>query len=152
MNGKIKLGSWKMNLKKFKLIGLDTNIFSYHFHNHPQFVKFTNIIFNYLNQDQLKGITSVITLTELLSVNVNLAKIKILQQAFQTTPNLTVLDVAQEIALEAAKIRRKYGFRTPDAIQLATAKLSRAKAYITNDQRLKSYPGLKIILLSEISI
>lgn len=139
-----------MNLKKFKLIGLDTNIFSYHFHNHPLFVKFTNAIFNCFNKDQLKGITSVITLTELLSINVSPAKIKILQKAFQTTPNLTILDVGQDIAQEAAKIRRKYGFRTPDAIQLATAKLSRAKAYITNDQRLKNYKGLKIILLSEI--
>ena len=141
-----------MNLKKFKLIGLDTNIFSYHFHNHPQFVKFTSIIFSYLNQDRLKGITSVITLTELLSVNISPAKIKILQQAFQTTPNLTVLEVSEDIALEAAKIRGKYGFRTPDAIQLATAKLSRAKAYITNDQRLKSYKKIKIILLSELKI
>jgi len=139
-----------MNLKKFKLIGLDTNIFSYHFHNHPQFVRFTNTIFNCFNKDQLKGITSVITLTELFSVNVSPSKIKILQQAFQTTPNLTVLEVNQEIAIEAAKIRRKYGFRTPDAIQLATAKLNRAKAFVTNDQRLKSFKGLKIILLPEI--
>lgn len=76
MNGKRKLESWKMNLKKFRLIGLDTNIFSYHFHNHPQFVRFTDIVF--------------------------------------------------------------------------TAKLSKVKAFITNDNRLKTYPGLKIILLSEV--
>lgn len=139
-----------MNLKKFKLLGLDTNIFSYHFHNHPQFVKFTNTIFNCLNKDQIQAISSIITLTELLSAKVTPAKIKILQEAFQTTPNLTVLEVNQDIALEAAKIRRKYGFRLPDAIQLSTAKLNRAKAFVTNDERLKTYQGFKIILLSEM--
>lgn len=140
-----------MNLKKFKLIGLDSNIFSYHFHNHPQFVKFTDVVFNHLNQDQLKGIASIITLTELLSAKVSPAKIKILQQAFHTTPNLTVLEVNYEIALGAATIRRKYGFRLPDAIQLATTRIAKAKAFITNDQRLKNYNKLKIILLSELS-
>lgn len=139
-----------MNLKKFKLIGLDTNIFSYHFHNHPQFVNFTNIVFNNLYQNQFKGITSIITLTELLSAKVSPSKIKILQQSFQTTPNLSVLDVNHDIAFEAAKIRREYGFRLPDAIQLATAIHSKAKAYITNDQRLKIYKKLKVILLSEL--
>lgn len=139
-----------MNLKKFKLIGLDTNIFSYHFHNHPHFVRFTDIVFNNFNQDQAKGITSIITLTELLSAKVSPSKLKILQQAFQTTPNLTVSEVNHDIALEAAKIRRKYNFRVPDSIQLATAKLGKAKAFITNDQRLKVFKGLKIILLSEI--
>lgn len=139
-----------MNLKKFKLIGLDTNVFSYHFHNHPQFVKFTDIVFNYLNQGQSKGITSIITLTELLSAKVPPAKIKMLQQAFNTTPNLTVLEVNHEIAWKAAKIRRKYEFRLPDAIQIATAIHAKAKAFITNDNRLKNYQGLKIILLTEI--
>lgn len=139
-----------MNLKKFKLIGLDSNIFSYHFHRHSVFGPVSKEIFDVLSLNELRAITSIITLTEILSVKASLAKLKNLQKLFLEIPNLTTFEVSQDIALEAAKIRRKYGFRTPDAIQLATAKLSRAKAYITNDKRLKSYIGLKIILLSEI--
>ncbi len=139
-----------MSLKRFKKVGLDSNIFSYQFHQDPNFGPLTKSIFDDLSADKLQAITSTITLIEILSVKTSLAKIKQLKELFLRTPNLTILDVGQDIAMEAAKIRRKYGFRTPDAIQLATAKLSRAKAYITNDERLKSYKGLKVILLSEI--
>lgn len=139
-----------MSLKRFKKVGLDSNIFSYQFHQDPKFGPLTKSIFDDLSADKLQAITSIITLIEILSVKTSLAKIKQLKELFLRTPNLTILDVGQDIAQEAAKIRRKYGFRTPDAIQLATAKLSRAKAYITNDQRLKSFKALKIILLSEL--
>jgi len=135
-----------MNLKKFNLIGLDTNIFSYQFHQDPQFGLLTKKIFDELSKDNLQAVTSVVTLIEILSVS----KVKQLKELFLRTPNLSILDVNHEIALEAAAIRRKYGFRTPDAIQLATAKLNRAKAFVTNDERLKNYLGLKIILLSAI--
>lgn len=140
-----------ISLKRFKKIGLDSNIFSYQFHRDPQFGPFTKAIFDELSADKLQAITSVITLIEILSVKTSLSKIKQLKDLFLRTPNLIIFDVGQDIALEAAKIRRKYGFRTPDAIQLATAKLNRARAYITNDERLKNYKGLKVIVLSEIS-
>lgn len=139
-----------MSLKRFKKVGLDSNIFSYQFHQDPEFGSLTKSIFDDLSADKLQAITSILTLIEILSVKTSLAKIKQLKELFLRTPNLTILDAGQDIAQEAAKIRRKYGFRTPDAIQLATAKLSRAKAYITNDERLKNYKGLKIILLSEM--
>lgn len=139
------------SLNNLKNIALDSNIFSYQFHQDPTFGLLTKQIFDALSQDRLQALTSVITLIEVLSVKASLSKLAQLKELLLRTPNLTVLEVNQDTAYEAAKIRRKYGFRLPDAIQLATAKLSRAKAYITNDQRLKSYKGLKIILLSEIS-
>lgn len=150
MSGKRKYKKLKGNLARFGSVGLDTNIFSYHFHGHPQFGPLADIIFNALHKNQIKAFTSLITLTELLSIKVPASKLKLFQYEFQQIPNLTVLDFNKEIALEAAKTRRKYGFRLPDAIQLSSAKLSKAKAFLTNDNRLKSYPGLKIILLSEI--
>lgn len=61
---------------------------------------------------------------------------------------LAVVEVNEEIADKTALIRRKYGFRTPDAIQLATAVQTRAKVFITNDERLKKLKELKVILLS----
>lgn len=139
-----------MNLKKFNLVSLDSNIFSYHFHNHPQFVKLTDIVFSLLNQGALKATTSIITLTELLSIKEAPIKTKILEEAFLSTPNLTVFEVNYEIASEAAIIRRKYGFRTPDAIQLATAIHSKAKAFISNDERLKKFKKLRVILVKEV--
>ncbi len=139
-----------MSWEKYKLIGLDSNIFSYQFHKQPIFGPIAKEIFDAISLNELHAITSIITLTEILSVKAPLIKLKQLEKQFSETPNLSVIEVTYEIAQEAAKIRRKYGFRLPDAIQIATAKLSKAKAFITNDNRLKTYKGLKVILLSEI--
>jgi len=139
-----------MSWKKYRLIGLDSNIFSYQFHKHPIFGPIAKEIFDALSLNELHAVTSIITLIEVLSVKAPLIKLKQLEKQFSETPNLTVFDVNHEIALEAAKIRRKYGFRLPDSIQLATVIHAKAKVFITNDSRLKSLKKLKIVLLSEI--
>lgn len=138
-----------MNWKKFRQVGLDSNIFSYQFHQHPVFGPISKQIFDLLSTDKLKAVTSFITLTEILSVKASPAKIKELEKLFLDTPNLSTFEVNQEIAVNAAKIRRKYGFRLPDAIQLATAKLNKAKAFISNDERLKRFKELNVILINE---
>ena len=63
-------------------------------------------------------------------------------------PNLNIIDVDYKIALEAARIKREYKFRLPDSIQLATALIGKAQAFVTNDQRLKKFQELPIVMLS----
>lgn len=139
-----------MNGMKSKFVGLDSNIFSYQFHQNPQFGPATKKIFDALSSNQLRAVTSIITLLEILSVNAPPNKIKGLEKLFLEMPNLMTFPVNHEIAVMATTIRREYKFRTPDAIQLATAKHARAKAFITNDDDLKKFKELKIILLSEL--
>lgn len=143
MNGSAKL-------KNKKVIALDTNIFIYQFHDYGSLTLRAGKIFSSITENELKTITSIITLTELLSFKAPVSKIKELKEAFLQIPNLNVFEVDEGIALEAAKIRRKYGFRLPDSIQLATAKINRAKVFISNDQRLKKFKGVKVILLTEV--
>lgn len=138
-------------LNKFQSVGLDTNIFIYQFHRHPQFVDKTKFIFGLLEEEKIQATTSTITIIELLAFHATEVILEKIKDAFLTTPNLAVREVSQEIAFEAARIRRRYNFRLPDAIQLATAKLNRAQAFITNDKRLKKFKELKIILLNQIN-
>lgn len=130
------------------VIGFDTNIFIYHFEKHPEFHKSADKALENLAKPKHLGITSVLTLIELLAFPQESSNIKNLQEALLTNPNLKIIDLNQEISLEAAKIRRTYGFRTSDAIQLATALLSKANKFVTNDRRLKQFKELKIQLLS----
>ena len=133
-----------------KLIALDSNIFIYNLEQNPEFVKLTDKIFTKLASNKLKAVTSIITLTEILSYPKTEGVINQLKEDFKSTPNLSIFEVDEAIALEAANIRRHYRFRLPDSIQLATAKLSKAKAFISNDERLKKFKELKVILISEI--
>lgn len=137
-------------IAKFKLVGLDSNVFIYLFEENPQFIKNCQLIFNLLDQGKLKAVTSIISVIEALSYPSPQSVLKEIQEGFKNISNLTILDVNQDIASEAAKIRRQYGFRLPDAIQLATARLSKAQAYITNDHRLKKFKLLRVLQLAEL--
>lgn len=48
-----------------------------------------------------------------------------------------VVDIDRDIARQAAKLRAKYGIRTPDAIQVAACIKAGAELFICNDTRLK---------------
>lgn len=135
---------------KIRLVGLDSNVFIYHFEQNSQFIQYTESVFRKLINNKLKAVTSVLSLTETLAYPSPPEVITAIKEGFATISNLTIIDVNQEIAMDAAEIRREYGFRLPDAIQLAAAISAKAKAFITNDYRLKSFKKLKILSLKEI--
>jgi len=63
-------------------------------------------------------------------------------------PHLKILPLTTEIAADAARLRARYGIRTPDAIHAATALAGSADGLITNDQGLvRLEPELGIWLL-----
>ena len=137
-------------IAKSKLAALDSNIFIYNLEENFEFVRFTDSIFKRLIENKLKAVTSIISLAEILSFRKTSALTRQLTEDFINTPNLEVFDVNQDIVIEAARIRREYGFRLPDCIQLATAKYAKTDIFITNDRRLKKYKLLKVILLKEV--
>lgn len=137
-------------IKNLKLVALDSNIFIYNLEQNPQYISFTDEIFNRLGRNKLKAVTSIISLTETLSYPKTGSVVKQITEDFYSTPNLKIVEVGQEVAVEAAAIRREYGFKLPDAVQLATAVFAKAKAFITNDHRLKSFRKLKIISLQDL--
>lgn len=132
-----------------KLLSLDSNIFIYHFEKNLAFVPYTNHIFNNLITTSSRGITSIISLIETLSYPSPQNILEQIEESFRTIPNFTIYNVTEEISIEAAKIRRIYKFRLPDAIQLATAVYGKADIFITNDAKLQSFKETKVILLKD---
>lgn len=135
----------------FKFAALDTNIFIYYFEGNEIFGQKAKIIFDQLTDNKLTAVTNITALAELLS-SPKLSKkaIKETKKLFLSIPNLEIYGVDESIAMESAEIRREYGFRLFDAIQLATAKLAKTQVFVTNDERLKKFKGLKIILIKDI--
>lgn len=137
-------------IAKFDLVALDSNIFIYLFESNPEFAKHINPIFEALLHRKLNAVTSTVSVIEALSYPSPPEVIAGIKDGFATIPNLDIINLDQVIALEATEIRREYGFKLPDAVQLATALFSKAKVFITNDQRLKGFKKLKILSLKEI--
>jgi predicted nucleic acid-binding protein len=64
--------------------------------------------------------------------------------------NLRTVALSPAIAAEAARIRAAHQLKTPDTIQLATAKEGGATAFLTNDTALAAIPGLRLIVLEHV--
>jgi|SRR3989344_6766857 len=138
-------------LKGYKRVSFDTNIFVYFFEGNLTYAKSLKTLFEKLSKGYITGITSLITLIELLSYrDLNEEGVKETKDRFLSIQNLTLSELSQSVCEEAARIRRKYSFKTPDAIQLATALQTKAKVFITNDEELKTFKEIKVVTLKEV--
>jgi len=140
-------------LKNHSVIGLDTSIFIYHLEDHPRYSPLTEIIFNGLEKGINKGVTSYLTLMEILVKPKTGGLLQVARdyEYFLTTfPNLTFYEMGLEIALKASDLRAIEQIKAPDAIQLATAILYKATAFLTNDKIFERVKGVDILILDKL--
>lgn len=133
-----------------RLVAIDTNIFIYFFGTDPKYGPLARELFIQLDRNQLQGVTSIMSLHELLSLEAELSLLDHLKNAFWDLNNLTVVDISSDIAEKAAEIRRKYHFKSIDALQLATAVIHQADFFVTNDKQLTRYKEIKVKLLTDL--
>ena len=140
----------KKDLSKFKKVGTDTNFFIYYFQKHPRFGPIVKNALNFFLERQTILTTSTLTITELLSFKASETLLERLEKEIMLIANLQLTEVDNEIAKEAARIRRNFGFSLVDAIQLATAVKNDAEVFITNDKKLQFFKELRVILLASL--
>ena len=136
--------------KKHKIIGLDSMLFIYHFEKHKIFWQKTKKIFELLEKGRFYGITSVITLIEIMTKpkkENNYYLVKEYKELLTTFPHLEIQDVNLRIGDLASSVRAKYGLTTPDAILLASSLDSKAGGFITSDVRLKKVKEIEVFVL-----
>ena len=142
----------ELNLKG-KIIGIDTMVFIYHFEESQIYSPLTFSIFESLEKGNFNGITSILTLLEILvkpKKENNLLLTERYKLLFETFPNLQVKTLNENIADIASTLRASYNINTPDAIQIATSLEAKADIFITNDATLKKISEIKVLLLSEM--
>jgi predicted nucleic acid-binding protein len=128
-------------------------VFIYHLEDHPRYARLTQRVFEAWEEGRNSGVTSVITLLELLVKPKREGKREVARdylELLSTYPTLTIVEVDIGLADLAADLRAKYGLRTPDALQLAAALQAGAGGFITNDSRLKGVAELEVVLLDEL--
>ena len=67
-----------------------------------------------------------------------------------TYPHLSWVPPTLALADQAARLRAKYGLRTPDAIQVATAISAGATGFVGNDNGFKRVTEVEILLLDDV--
>ena len=124
----------------------DTSIFIYALENNSIEAR------NLFQQALTEGIvgTSTITIMEYATGCFKHGKIELLNnfRYFLKTLMFEVVPVDDVIALKAAEIRAHYQFFKPmDALQLATAFVSRSDVFYTNDKQLLQYKEIAVELM-----
>ena len=103
---------------------------------HPKYFDLVRELFNAVEIGKVYAVSSVLLITEVLTKPLKDANKGLADRYLSfvsTFPNLGLREIDQNIALQAAKLRASYGFKTPDALFLATAIEEKAEAFITND-------------------
>jgi len=139
-------------LKNYSVMGLDTSIFIYHLEDHPRYSPLTEVIFNTLEKGINRGVTSYLTLIEVLvkpKTEGLLQAARDYEYYLTTFPNLTFCEMGLDVARKASDVRAAERMKAPDAIQLATAIVHGATAFLTNDRIFERVKGVEILILDK---
>lgn len=55
-----------------------------------------------------------------------------------------IVALSREVIDRATEIRARYGFKTPDAVHLAAAVVTRCDVFLTNDHQLDRFPDISM--------
>jgi predicted nucleic acid-binding protein len=140
-------------LKEHRTIAIDTSVFIYHFEKDNCFFPITQSLFNNIQSHCSEGVTTVVTLAEILIKPIQIENIEAIEDykiVLNNFPGLTILDIDQKICILAAQLRSKYKIKLPDAFQIGGALIKPATLFITNDKKLKKIDEIKVITLNDL--
>jgi predicted nucleic acid-binding protein len=121
-----------------KLLALDTMVLSYHLSNHPRYVPLTRVVLEAVESGQVAGLITTVTLAEVLTAPAQAGDRRAMldYELYLTNfPNLRLVVLDAALARETALVRATAKLRTPDAVQVAAARLAGADGIVTNDHR-----------------
>jgi predicted nucleic acid-binding protein len=133
---------------------LDTSAFIYYLDAHPVYEGRAREIVAGIQAGRFSGFASALVLSELLVPYFKAGderRAAELREAVTSSANLRVVPAGAQISTEAARLRARFGLRTPDAVHAATALHSNADVFVTNDARLRRLRevGLDVWLFDE---
>lgn len=133
-------------------VAFDTAPFIYYIQDEAPYSTLVEPLLERASADELSIVTSALTLMEVLVVPYRTGNQRLAERyesLLTRSRGVTVVDPTRDHLRAAAQLRAATGVRTPDAIHLATALIAGCHAFVTNDRRLPSMTGLRILQLSD---
>jgi predicted nucleic acid-binding protein len=133
-------------------IGLDSSIFIYYMEENPRYLPLVDPIFDAIADGHLKVATSALTLLETQVVPLRAGNEVLARQyeRFLTrSDHLRLVPIDHALLRAAAHVRATTRLKTPDAIQVASALSAGCPTFLTNDGRIPSLPGLRVLQLED---
>lgn len=137
------------NLFIGKTVFFDTAPIIYFIEKNNRYHSLVKPIISMLDSEQARGITSTITLLEVLLHPLRGGK-KELADKYKSillaSNGLTTCEISHEISEYAALLRAQHGLKTPDAIQLSTSLINKSDFFLTNDPSFKRAAQVTVII------
>jgi predicted nucleic acid-binding protein len=133
-------------------VGIDTAIFIYFIEETPTWLPIITPLFRAADMGHRELITSTLTLLEVLVIpyRANNDRLAARYEAVLTrSRGIRLIDPTRDQLRTAARIRAVSGVRTPDALQLAAALQAGCTTFVTNDRRLPTVSGLRVMQLAQ---
>ena len=136
-------------------LGFDTAPIIYFVEANPRYDAVITEIFQRVDIGAVQGVTSVISLLEVIVMPIRSGN-NVLRQQYTDlllqSAHLDTQSVTAEAAQYAADLRARYSLRTPDALQVAVAIVAGCQAFLTNDIALKRVSELSILVMDELEL
>ncbi|HMO50437.1 MAG TPA: PIN domain-containing protein [Kiritimatiellia bacterium] len=143
----------EINLEAGMLIAFDTAPLIYLIENHPEYAAPVRNLLDQCAELDIGLVTSMITYVEVLTRPEQLGQTELAARyrSFLTNSrNLSLYPFNIQVADECVRYRARYGFNTPDAIQLAVSRLCGARYFVTHDRDLQKIEEVEVVLVSDL--
>jgi predicted nucleic acid-binding protein len=133
-------------------VGLDSSIFVYYIEENPRYLPLLDPIFDAVVEGRLKAVTSALTLLETLVVPLRIGNEVLARQYERFLTNsegLLLVKIDLGFLRAAAHVRASTRLKTPDAIQVTSALSAECPIFLTNDRRIPSMQGLRVLQLDD---
>jgi predicted nucleic acid-binding protein len=145
-------GTIAKRLEKSRRVFLDSATFIYFIEEQERYLPVVRQVFYMVERGQVSAFSSYLSLLEVLVQPLKKQRPDLVQKykgILSGARGLCLFPIDGRISEEGARIRAQYGFRTPDAIQLATALCHGADALVTNDEKMRRFKEVEVVLLEE---
>lgn len=137
-----------------RLVAFDTAPLIYYIEENTAYLPLVDELFDAIDSGDATGITSVLTLQEVLVKPLREGEQDIADQyrnILKNSTNITLASIDDLTCEKAAELRAKYiWLRTPDALQIASAILHNAAVMVTNDDKWNQLSEIETIVLQDL--
>ena len=142
-----------LKLRSNEIIFLDTAPFIYFFEDNKVYADRVDALFSAGTESGCRFVTSLITYIEILTLPERQGNHRLAakyRDYFTNSDSLSIHPLDLIVANETIRIRARYGLKTPDAIQVATALSCGADHVVTNDKQWRIVSNLPVVLMDEL--
>ena len=142
-----------VNLERGSVVFLDTAPLIYLIEDHASFHAPVRSFVERCIRERIQLVTSLITYIEVLTHPERLGRSDLVaryRMFLTNSEQLAIHPLNIQVADECVRIRAAYGFKTPDAVQLAVSRVCGAGLILTNDEAWKRYRDGRVTLVSEL--